>query len=75
MRRVSLYVTAEAIEAFDAAADQILRLLGDGTPRHVALSALLLAGARQADPVAHELARQRAAELAQRLAALQSLPE
>ncbi|MFF0547222.1 hypothetical protein ACFYTF_30760 [Nocardia thailandica] len=75
MRRASFYVSAEAAAALERAADQIVQLLGDGTPRHVALSALLLAGAGQADVVAQELARQRAAELAARLAALPPISE
>jgi hypothetical protein len=75
MRRASFYISQEAAKALEAAADKIVQLLGDGTPRHVALSALLLAGANQADAVAQELARQRAAELAERLAALPPIPE
>lgn len=75
MRRTSFYITREAAEALERAADQIVQLLGEGTPRHVALSALLLAGAGQADVVAQELARQRAAELAERLAALPTISE
>ncbi|WP_280232278.1 hypothetical protein [Nocardia cyriacigeorgica] len=75
MRRASFYVTEKAAAALDRAADQIVQVLGDGTPRHVALSALMLAGAGQADAVVQELARQRAAELAARLAALPSVPE
>lgn len=74
MRRLSLYVTVEAAAALEAAADQILATLGEGTPRHVALSALLQAGAAQAEAVAADLARRRAAELAERLAALQQPP-
>ncbi|MEU0876807.1 hypothetical protein [Nocardia brasiliensis] len=75
MRRTSIYVTQAAAEALDRAADQIVALLGDGTPRHVALSALLVAGAGQVDAVAQDLARQRAAELTARLAALPPIPE
>ncbi|MBF6301648.1 hypothetical protein IU459_29520 [Nocardia amamiensis] len=75
MRRASFYITREAADALERAADKIVQLLGDGTPRHVALSALLLAGAEQVDAVAQELARQRAAELAARLAALPPIPE
>jgi hypothetical protein len=40
-------------------------------PRHVALSALLIAGAQHAEQVAQDVAQQRAAELAERLAELQ----
>ncbi|MCP9625237.1 hypothetical protein NMK54_34390 [Nocardia otitidiscaviarum] len=75
MRRTSFYITREAAEALERAADQIVDLLGEGTPRHVALSALLLAGANQVDAVAQELAQQRAAELAARLATLRPTPE
>lgn len=75
MRRTSLYVSVEAAAALERAADRIMEILGDGTPRHVALSALLLAGADRVDAVAQELARQRAEELAARLAALPPLPE
>jgi hypothetical protein len=75
MRRASIYVSSEAAEALDRAADRIVELLGDGTPRHVALSALLLAGAGQVDAVAQALARRRAEELAARLAALPPVPE
>lgn len=72
MRRTSLYITAAAAEALEAAADQVVDALGDGEiPRHVALSALLLAGAEQAKVVAERLVEQRAAELTERLAALQ----
>ncbi|WP_459964124.1 hypothetical protein [Nocardia sp. IFM 10818] len=70
MRRTSFYITRTAAEALERAADQIVELLGEGTPRHVALSALLLAGADQVDAVAQELAKQRAAELSARLATL-----
>ncbi|MEV6073425.1 hypothetical protein AB0L82_43345 [Nocardia sp. NPDC052001] len=73
MRRTSLYITAEAAEALERAADRIVEILGDGTPRHQALSALLLAGVSQADAVTQDLARQRAAELQARLAALPPL--
>ncbi len=72
MRRVSLYVSADAAAALEDAADQIVTALGGGTPRHVALSALLLAGAAQGGLVAQQLVHQRASELAEQLAALQS---
>lgn len=71
MKRTSLYVTEAAASALEQAADQILDSLGRDIPRHVALSALLEAAARQAPAIAHDLARQRAAELAARL---QELP-
>jgi hypothetical protein len=61
-----------AADALEVAASQVVAALGDDTmPRHVALSALLLAGAEQADVVVERLAKQRAAELTERLAALQ----
>ena len=75
MRRTSFYISREEAEALERAADQIVQLLGEVTPRHVALSALLLAGAGQADVVAKELAQQHAAELAERLAALPPISE
>lgn len=71
MRRTSLYITQEAAEKLEAAADQVLATLGGDTPRHVALSALLLAGVEQAPVVTRRLAEQQAAELAARIAALQ----
>ncbi len=71
MRRTSLYITAEAAEALEAATNDVVAALGDNeVPRHVALSALLLAGAEQAEVVAERLIEQRAAELTERLAAL-----
>lgn len=77
MRRISLYVTADAADALDQAATSVLAALGGDVPRHVALSALLEAGARQAPEVAQQLVQQRTAELAARLQALQhqSTPE
>lgn len=71
MRRTSLYITKEAADALETAADQVLAILGGDTPRHVALSALLMAGVGQAQTVARQLAEQQAAELSTRLAALQ----
>jgi hypothetical protein len=71
MRRTSLYITKEAADGLEAAADQVLAILGGDTPRHVALSALLMAGVGQAQTVARQLAEQQAAELSTRLAALQ----
>lgn len=71
MRRSSLYISEEAATALDAAATQVLGKLGGHTPRHVVLSALLMAGAAQVDTVTRQLAAQQAAELTERLAALQ----
>lgn len=70
MRRISLYVTADAAEALQRAAEHIQAALGEDTPRHVALSALLRTGADQAADVARRLRRERAATLADRLHAL-----
>src|SRR5689334_15669231 len=41
MKRASLYVARDAYEALEAGADSVLEVLGDGTPRHEVLSALL----------------------------------
>lgn len=71
MRRTSLYITEGAADALDAAATQVLEKLGGHTPRHVVLSALLLAGVAQAEDVTRQLAAQQAAELTERLATLQ----
>ncbi|WP_139319149.1 MULTISPECIES: hypothetical protein [unclassified Pseudonocardia] len=73
MRRVSLYVTEEAADALETAAGQVLATLGGNTPRHLALSALLIAGADQTQPVTRHLAAQQATELTARLAALQQV--
>lgn len=71
-RRISLYVTAEAADALDAAVDRVLATLGSTeVPRHVALSALLHRAAEHADQIAAELGQQRAAELAEQLQHLQ----
>ncbi|GAA1983072.1 hypothetical protein [Amycolatopsis minnesotensis] len=75
MTRSSIYASDEAFAAFNAAVEKILEALGDGTPRHIAASALLQAGAGQVDDVSRELVKQRRAELAERLAALQDHPE
>ena len=75
MRRASIYVSQEAAQALERAADHVVEVLGGDTPRHVALSALLLAAADQVGPVTQKLARARAAELAERLAALPPIPE
>lgn len=75
MRRRSLYISADASNALDAAVDQVLAALGGDVPRHVALSAVVQAGAAQADTVATELAQQRAADLAARLRSLQGSAE
>lgn len=75
MKRTSLYVTAAAASALEQAADEVLAALGGDVPRHVALSALLEAAARQAPQVAQQLVQQRAAELSARLHSLQHQQE
>src|SRR5699024_10257471 len=67
MRRLSLYVSAAAAEQLETAAEQIRSRLGEDTPRHVVLSALLQAGAEQAETVAAQLTEDRAAALRRRL--------
>lgn len=71
MRRTSIYITKDAADKLEAGVEQVLEILGEDTPRHVALSALIIAGAEQAPTIAKDLAKQQAAELAARLAALQ----
>ena len=71
MKRGSLYASEAAFAEFETAVRQVLDALGEGTPRHVAVSALLSAGADQADTVIRKLAAQHAAALAERLAAIQ----
>lgn len=71
MKRTSLYVTEAAATALEQAASQVLAALGGDVPRHVALSALLEAGAQQAPIVAQRLIQQRTDELSARLQALQ----
>jgi len=71
MRRVSYYVSAQAANALDAAADQIQNVLGSDVPRHVALSALITAGTMNLEQVIKQLATDRAAALAERIAQLE----
>ena len=70
MRRTSYYISQEAADAMEAAVAQVLDALGGQLPKHVALSALIKAGAAQAHQVARALAEERTAELAERLKAL-----
>lgn len=70
MTRESYYVTEASAAAIDAAVDHVLATLGGDVPKHVALSAILTAGAERAGEVAAKLAAQQAAELTQRLDAL-----
>lgn len=71
MKRGSLYASELAFTAFTQAVDTVHSALGADTPRHVAVSALLQAGADQASEVIKNLAAQHAADLTARLAALQ----
>ena len=71
MRRASYYISATAAESLDSAADRILAVLGKDMPRHVALSALIAAGANHLDEVVKQLAANRAAELGERLRQLE----
>lgn len=72
MKRVSYYITTETADALDAAVVEILDVLGPDTPRHVALSAVIGAGAAAAGQITVDLAQQRAEDLAARAAALRS---
>lgn len=71
MRRVSYYVSAQAADALDAAADRIQSVLGSDVLRHVALSALITAGTMDLEQVIKQLATDRAAALADRIAQLE----
>ncbi len=64
-------LVAVPADQLDAAVDQVLAALGGDTPRHVALSALLLAGAEHAPEVTQHLAHEKAAQLHARLTELQ----
>jgi hypothetical protein len=70
MRRVSYYVTAEAAAAIEQAVTEAELTLGGGIPKHVVMSALLLAGAERSAEIIAGLTRARADELAKRLEAL-----
>jgi hypothetical protein len=72
MRRVSYYISTDAAAAMDAAVAEVVAALGGDLPKHVALSALIAAGAAQAPAVAKTLTEQATAELAERLNALRS---
>ena len=67
MRRVSYYVGASAAAEVEAAVNKVVAALGDDTPKHVALSALLSAGAAAAEQVIDQLAADQAAGLTARL--------
>ena len=73
MRRVSYYVSEQAAQAMDDAVGQVVEALGGDVPKHVALSALIEAGADRVAEVAAGLAEQRAAELTRRLEAVRKL--
>jgi hypothetical protein len=70
MRRVSWYASTDAVEAVDQAVESITSRLGPGTPRHIALSALLRVAADQADTIAGQLLAERAAQLSAELSRL-----
>lgn len=70
MTRQSYYISREAADALDAAVDTVRTALGPEVPRHVALSAIIAAGAADADRIAAELAQARAAALAEQAAKL-----
>lgn len=74
MKRASYYITEAADAALTDAVKQVLQALGDDTPQHVALSALITAGAAQAAAVAQQLVDARATELAHRLEQLRQQP-
>jgi hypothetical protein len=67
MRRVSYYISQEAAAQLDAAVARVTRALGGDIPKHVALSALIAAGADAADQVSEQLASVRAQALAAQL--------
>ncbi len=76
MRRVSLYVSEQAADALDAAVGEVVDALGGDLPKHVALSALVIAGAQSAGAVTAQLAAARAEALAAQLEQLrQAAPE
>jgi hypothetical protein len=66
MKRVSYYISQQASEELDAAVAQVVDALGD-VPKHVALSALILAAAAAVPQVSATLAEARANELAEQL--------
>jgi hypothetical protein len=70
MTRESYYLSQDAASALEHAVEQVLAVLGRDVPKHVALSALIAAGAASAGDVASQLAAVRASELAARVEAL-----
>lgn len=70
MCRESFYLSVEARDALAAAVDQVVAALGGDVPKHVAISALIAAGAAQSGRVAADLAADRAKELAAQIEAL-----
>lgn len=70
MCRESYYLSTEARDALAVAVDQVLAALGGDVPKHVAVSALINAGAAAAGQVAADLASERARELAAQIEAL-----
>lgn len=74
MRRASYYISREASDALDEAAAAVRAALGGDVPKHVVLSALIMAGAERAAEVAAALGEARTTALADRLKALQGKP-
>jgi hypothetical protein len=70
MARTSYYISEAAAASLETAVNQVLAALGGDIPKHVALSALIEAGAAQAGQVAVQLVQARAEELARRVEAL-----
>lgn len=70
MCRESYYLARDARDALAVAVDRVQAALGTDTPKHVALSALISAGAGQVDQVIADLTRERAAALEAQLAEL-----
>lgn len=72
MRRVSYYISAAASQELDDAVAAVLDVLGDDVPKHRVLSALIVAGTKQAGQVAQDLAEERTRMLSERLERLRS---
>ncbi|RJL20181.1 hypothetical protein [Bailinhaonella thermotolerans] len=70
MRRTSYYISQEAAEAMEEAVGQVVEALGGQIPKHVALSALIMAGAGQVPQVTAKLTEDQRAQLAERISAL-----
>lgn len=70
MTRESLYLSTQARDALHEAIERVIAALGGDVPKHVAVSALILAAANQADQVTAELVAERAAYLTRLLESL-----